>query len=721
MPDEIVDRDLLLKYKTRLEAELGAKSLPPSKIIYSKEYQDFRKEILSPHLSLYEKLCELFAKINIKPSKKRELELLEAIEMCHLQVSPAGVIGFSFITPIFFGLILSMIFWAISGAFFFVYFFMGISLILIGPLGKLPDFLATTWRLRASNQMILCVFYVVTYMRHTSNIELALDFAAEHLSPPLSLDLKKVLWDVETEKYSTVKESLEAYLKTWKTFNIEFIEAFHMIESSLYEGSEEKRLGALDKGLDLILDETYEKMLHYAHNLKSPITMLHMLGIILPILGLVILPLVVSFIPEIKWYHLATIYNLFLPLLVYFMGKKILATRPTGYGETDISEDNPQLKKYRNVLFTIGKTEVKINPLYISVFIFMVLFTIGILPIILHALHFPDIGWGKVDKTSSCGFSFCFLGYEEDRENPGQEIGPFGIGAGILSMSLTLAFGLSLGMYYKLKSQNIIKIREESRRLEEEFAGALFQLGNRLGDGIPTEMAVGRVAETMEGTTSGKFFELVSNNIRRIGMSVEEAIFNPKYGALTYFPSKVIESSMKVLTESVKKGPAVAAQALINVSKYIKEIHRVNERLKDLLADVISSMRSQIKFLAPVISGIVIGITAMITNILGKLGGQLGQFNTGQSNLGALKNIPNILGGRGIPAYYFQIMVGVYVVQIVWILTILTNGIENGSDNLNERYELGINLIRSTIMYIIVAGTVTLLFSIIANNILPKA
>ncbi|MBI4440036.1 hypothetical protein HY638_03625 [Candidatus Woesearchaeota archaeon] len=718
MPDEILDKSLLSKYKDRLEQELGAKNLQPGKSVVSKEYSDFREEILPRHLSIYEKLCDFCGRIfKIKPPKHREAELLEAIEMCHLKVTPTGVISFSIVAPILFGIILSLIFYSISGSFFFVYFFLIVAIFLIMPLGKLPDFLATTWRLKSSNQMVLCIFYVVTYMRHTSNIELALDFAAEHLTPPLSLDIKKVLWDIETEKYPSVKESLDAYLKTWKNYNLEFIEAFHMIESSLYEGTEEKRLAALDKGLDLILEETYEKMLHYAHNLKSPITMLHMLGIILPILGLVILPLVVSFIPEIQWYHLSTIYNLFLPILVYIMGKKILATRPTGYGDTDISEDNPQLKKYRNILFTIGKTEVKINPMYISIMVFLILMFIGFLPLLMHAADFPDMGWGRGDSNSPCGRNFCLLGFEKDED--GNVIGPYGLGAGLLSMGITLALGISLGLYFKLKSKNVIKIREESKRLEEEFAGALFQLGNRLGDGIPTEMAVGRVSETMEGTVSGKFFELVSNNIRRLGMSVEQAIFDEKYGALLYYPSRVIESSMKVLTESIKKGPSVAALALMNVSKYIKEIHRVNERLKDLLADVISSMKSQIKFLAPVISGIVIGITSMITNILGKLSGQLGSFgDTSGSNVPL--DLPNLLGGRGIPLFYFQIMVGVYVVQITYILTVLANGIENGSDSLNERYELGVNLIRSTFMYVFISGTVTVLFSIIASNILPN-
>ena len=59
---------------------------------------------------------------------------------------------------------------------------------------------------------------------------------------------------------------------------------------------------------------------------------------------------------------------------------------------------------------------------------------------------------------------------------------------------------------------------------------------------------------------------------------------------------------------------------LLNIARYIKEIHKVNERLKDLMADIISDMKNQIRFLAPVIAGIVVGITSMITFILGRLG-----------------------------------------------------------------------------------------------------
>jgi len=711
-------RDLVEAYKKQIEKELGTGTQYPK--ITSKEYQEFKKECMPRHLTLYEKLCNLSEKIlRIKPDKNKEETVIENIYIAHLKVTPSGVVSFSFLAPILTILFGSLISYLIFQSVFFIFFFFIIGVILIKPLRNLPDYIANSWRLKASNQMVLCIFYVVTYMRHTSNLENAIEFAADHLAAPLSLDLKKVLWDVETEKYESVKESLEIYLQTWKKWNFEFVEAFHLIESSLYEGSEERRLNSLDKSLDVILSETYEKMLHYAHNLQSPITMLHMLGIILPILGLVILPLVVSFMQGVQWYHIAALYNLALPVGVYYLGKNILSRRPTGYGQTDISEENPELKKYKNIIIRFGKFEFLINPIFFSIFIGSILFILGISPLIFHSLDFRDIGFGGEDLSSACGSAFCLLEYRENTKTQ-EIIGPYGLGATILSLLVTLAFGLGLGIFYRLRSKNIIKIRERSKKLELEFASALFQLGNRLGDGLPAEIAFSKVENVMEGTVSGSFFKLVGSNIRRLGMSVKQAIFDPVHGALVSFPSNLIESSMKVLVQSIKKGPVIAAQALTNVSRYIKEIHSVNERLRDLMADIISSMNSQIKFLTPAISGIVVGITSMVTTILGKLGTQLKNVTSGGGGATASTGLMEIFGDS-IPTYHFQIIVGLYVVQITYILTVLVNGIENGSDNVNEKYQLGNNLIRSTLLYCFISLVVIVIFNFVASQILTTS
>ncbi len=696
--------DLHMKYKQRIEQELGIK-LPKRE--GSKEYKQFRDEIKPTHHSFYEKACAFSeGLLKIKPDKSKQADLQESINIAHLNITPSGAASFGLLAPIAIMLFGSLISFAIFQSLFFVFFFLIMGVSLISQFGRLPILIANSWRLKASNQMVLCIFYVVTYMRHSSNLEGAIQFASEHLTPPLSLDLRKVLWDVETGKFSTVHESLDFYLEKWKKWNFEFIESFHLVESSLYEGAEAKRLETLDRALDVILSETYEKMLHYAHNLKSPITMLHMLGIILPILGLVILPLIVSFLAEIRWFHIAAIYNIALPLIVYYLGKSILSTRPTGYGDTDISEQNPELKKYKNILIKVGNQELKINPVFVSIFVGMVLLMLGLSPVILHAMN-PEF------DTVFMGGKFQLLGYKATTDTVK---GPYGLGASFLSVLVTISFGLAFGLYFKLKSSNVISIREKSKNLETEFASSIFQLGNRLGDGIPIEMAVGKVSSSMQGTLSGNFFQIVSSNIRRLGMDINQAIFDKRYGALVYFPSNIIESSMKVLTESIKKGPKVAANALMNISRYIKEIHKVNERLKDLMADIIASMTTQIKFMSPVIAGIVVGITSMVTFIIGKLTDKMQSVGSG-SDLGGV-GVATSLFTEGIPTYYFQIIVGIYVLQIVYILTILSHGISNGSDKLGENFEIGRNLIRSTLLYSFVAAAIMFIFNLIAATIL---
>ena len=427
----------------------------------------------------------------------------------------------------------------------------------------------------------------------------------------------------------------------------------------------------------------------------------------MPILGLVILPLAVNFMGGITWYHIALLYNFILPVVVFYMGKNILSQRPTGYGDTDISETNPELRKYRNLLFRFGKLEIKISPLIVALIVGGVIMFIGLTPLLLHALDSEfDLPVG----------SFKFLDYRVSREFPGKIIGPFGLGASVLSLAVPLSIGLGLGVYLNFGSKNVIKMRNSSKELEKEFASGLFQLGNRIADGLPVETSFGKVAEVMQGTKSSEFFQIVHENITKTGMSVKEAIFNKRNGAIIFFPSNIIRSSMEVMLQSAKKGPLICSQALINISQYIKEIHRVDERLRDLLAEIISSMKSQIGFLAPAIAGIVVGITSMVSTIISALSGEISSLTT-ELPAGAT-GFNMDLFGDGMPTYFFQIVVGVYVVQIVYILTVLANGIENGSDKLSERYMLGKNLIRTTVLYSLIAGIVMIMFNIVAIQIL---
>lgn len=699
----------------------------------SRDYERFRKELIPATASWYEKWCNFFESfLRLTPPPKLKNVLDEQIKVAHINVTSEGVYSFSFLLPIIliiisiFGFVVLPILFGSGISLFFFMVSIIVSFSLIIPLQRYPKYLSMSWRSKTTNQMVICVFYLVAYLRHTSNLERAIEFAAEHLDPPLSLDLDKVLWGVENEQYDSLNDALDDYLKSWKKYSEDFIDAIHLLQSSLLEGDEPRRLGLLDKALDVILDGTYEKMLHYAQNLKNPITTLHMLGVILPILGLVILPLAVSFMKGLSWIHLMVFYNFLLPVVVYFMSKSILSTRPSGYGDTDITH-NKNFSSKSKLTFNIFGFGINISPIIISLIVFFVISMIGFMPLFFYGISpEDDLCWdfknpsltgnlfcSDLSKDADCLRTYCAWDYREVENDNGETeiVGPFGAVSSVLSLFIPLGLGLSGGLYFRLKSKNVIKIRNDTKKLEKEFSTALFQLGNRLGDGLPAEIAIPKVAEIMGDTVSGQFFERVSMNMERLGMSLEDAIFDSNQGAVSIFPSKVIRSTMKVLTESIKKGPYIAAQAMDNVARYIKEIHRVDERLKDLLSDIISSMKQQINFLAPAISGVVIGITAMITSILGSLSAKASEFGEGDMGIQKAMNL-----GMGIPTYYFQLVVGIYVVQIVYVLTIMANSVENGEDKLGERNLLGINLIKSTLLYVSIAFVIMIVFLLIAGQ-----
>ena len=705
MPES--ESDILKKYRKKIKKYAAEESVSESELKeFSREYIKFREEALSETASTYENWCNSVENIiKISPPPKLLPKLQESIEFSHLNITPSGAASFAIsisIITLFLSVFLALIIYLLTGnlSWFLPLMLLILAIVIINPLTKIPIYIANNQRLKASNQMVLCILYVVMYMRHTSNLEHAIKFATEHIDPPLSLDLRKVFWNIETGKFSTIKESLDNYLERWREHNLEFINSFHLITSSLYEPSEERRITLLDKAMDVILEGTYDKMLRYAHELNNPITMLHMLGVVLPILGLVIFPLVGSFLGGlVKWYHLAFLYNIILPAIVFTFGISILSKRPTGYGESQISKE--LIKKRENIFF-------------LSVFIAAIFLILGFFPLIIHLINpGTDIKLGALFGN--------FLDYKEIANNM---YGPFGVGALLFSFFIPFAFALALGYYYRSKTKKLIQLRNETKSLETEFASSLFQLGNRIGDGIPTELAFSTVAKNMEGTPSGNFFRMVDLNIRQLGMSVKEAIFNEKTGAILSYPSSLVQSSMEVLLESSKKGPMVVATSLISISTYVDRIHKVNERIKDLLGEVISSMKSQISFLTPAIAGIVVGISSMIVNIIVQLGEKIQGFQLGEgaeltgaaASLGTITQLFNVKDI--IPGFFFQIVVGIYVVQSVYILTILENGIENGTDKVNEQYLLGKNLYKSVFLYIIIAAIVVVLFNILAQGIL---
>jgi len=627
----------------------------------SKDYRTFKEEELMKKPTIYEKLCKFSESLKIEPDKDMKKNMQRAIEFAHLNITPTGAFSLAVLTGItmaliaVFSLLLTMNFTLTISLFV-------LSIISIYGLSKYPMYLADEFRVNASQEIVLAVIYMVIYMRTSPNMEGAIKFAAQNLSGPLGYDFKKLLWDIEVRKYENIYYALEDYIEKWGG-NQEFIEAMHLIRTSM-EQPETRRHAMLDEAVNRILEGTKEKMKHYSQSLRMPVMIIYAIGIMLPILLLVMMPIVMLMLSEaVNPVLLTAVYDIVLPALIFVIIKRVLAYRPTSYYSPDISM-HPKYSPVGKIKINIGGSEKTIPLWPIGLFISLVLIIPGIFLVV---------------QTSS-EISFSSLAY---------------------SLLIVWGIGLGISSVFIIDSGMKTKIRNQVRKLQDEFSEALFQFGSRMALGSPMEKAMEETVKKTSDLTISELFKKALRNMKNGGLALEAALFDKKFGAIWDYPSKIIVNVMRIIFEATKKGIKNAALSAMSISRYLKEIHQIDEDLKEMLGETTSSMKFLGMFLAPLISGVTITMAAIMMMIFKELGASMANLQTA--------NVPGfsqtLIGGWGgvesmMPLGIFQLVVGIYTIEVCYLLSMLTNGIENGpGDKIGERDVAGWTLLIGLIIY----------------------
>ena len=655
---------------------------------YSLEYRIFKEEEeMEKRMNLYERLCKKFQFIEIVPGDETKKELEKAIEFLGWKIKPEEITTFATMTffILFFAISLPSLFLPLPPAIKILSIIIPVFIayyVYNYPLSKAAEI-----RVKCGKDLVLAVLYMIVYMKNNPNFEGAVRFAAVNLEGPLSKDLKQVLWKVEVGKYTNIEDALMDYLKKWKYYNKELIEAVHLIRQSMAEPSSERRDALLNKAIDLVLAETNEKMKKYARDLETPVTVLHAMGILLPVLGMIVFPLLSIFMGgAIK--NLATLlfigYDIILPVFIFFFLNQIFIKRPPTYTNIDLSQhpDYVPLGKFR-IKFMNKKWDI---PAYIPS---ILLFTILGLPLINFIIK-SDFFYKAHGNAVTMGISVLFI----------------------------VAIALSISLYFFLSCFQKKRLREEIMAMESEFEELMFALGSRLIDGAPIEVGIAKAEEDIKDLKISKFLAIVLKNMMQLSMTFKEAVFNKEYGALRYYPSKLISAIMKAIADAVDKGSVAAAVVMITISRYLRNIKTTQEKIDDLLSSVVSSLTFQGYVLIPAISGIVVSIAKIIMRILDAINEKFSQMNTtGISALGSMNPV-NFFAPSAIPSEILQIIVGIYVVEILILTAIFITKIRYGDDKIIEHDTIWKMVLIGTIAYIAVFALMLVIFMPVINSAL---
>ena len=585
-----------------------------------------------------------------------------------------------------------------------------VAVILIYYVQNYPLSAAKVEEMRALTYIPEIIGYMTMSMKLSPNLEKAVEFAAEHGRGKVADDFKKILWDVQLGIYLTVSEALDELAYKWGKFSEEFKQGLMMIRASVLEDTEAKRYVLLDKTMIRILDSVKEKMESYARNLSQPSIVLFYIGILLPLILIIILPVGSSFSnapmarPEIMF----ALYNVIIPLMAFAFARNLIKSRPPTYEAPKIPDNFIGLPKKGRM--RLGKKGA------MSIFAVVALvFIIGIsASYFLHLYGAPPIlpadgtaekvlerenklanwfapGGGKEAELIRSGVSAKDLAQTLKAEEqkyfmrPENDITPYNLIFGLL---ITISLCIAVNYYYS----NIYKrkIQQRIMDMESEFKDSLYIIASRMGENKPVEEAFKHAKEFLPNyKISQEVFGRIVDNINLLGMPLEGAIFDANYGALKDNPSAIIRSSMRLLVDSVGLGVNVAARTMMSLSMQLQNSEKVTKMLSLLVKDITTMMRTMSVYIAPVVLGITTSLQKVVILTLSAIAVETPVLPSGPIGAGAgfggfegftakglgLAMSPDAFAQMANPAQ-FVFIVALYVIELVFIMSYFTTRIE---------------------------------------------
>ncbi len=543
------------------------------------------------------------------------------------------------------------------------------------------------------------VNYLVMSMRLSPNLEKAVEFAAAHGRGKIAEDLKRVVWEVQLGNYASVEEGLDDLAYRWGDKSDDFKHALMLIRTSLMETDSNKRSDLLEKaGLD-VLEGSKEKMDLYARQLHQPTVYLYYFGILLPLMLAIILPIGSSFTGQniAKPEYLFLLYNVFIPIGIYLFGGNILGNRPPTYVPPDIPEDFPALPP---------KGKMKLFGSYVP----YATIAVAAFLIIASAGYFID--QSTINSIPSYSLKERLPGlphidwlYTEHN----QFISYFSLFGILIGVSVAASIYL-IGKYGARKA-----IQDDVRSMETEFKDALYVLASRLGENRPMEDALRHATDFLpKSRIANQIFKRILDNISSLGMTLDAAIFDPAFGAIKNYPSQVIRSGMRIMVDAVDLGVNVAAKSLVSLSMQIRNAQKIDEMLRKLLEDVTLMLGTMATFIAPVVLAVVAALQRMIVNSLAGSCAQQSEVPAQALQGSKFSGMGNILCKGGADAakanadpLTFTMIMGVYVLEVVVLLTYFNSQIEDTNNDLHTKISIASSLPIAAILFCATAYAVS--------------
>ncbi|MGC9553768.1 MAG: hypothetical protein ACP5EK_00460 [Thermoplasmatota archaeon] len=534
---------------------------------------------------------------------------------------------------------------------------LGLPLAALQVLSEYPKTRARSMRIHSLGDIPEVLSYVVMYLKLIPNLEDGLRFAARESHTSLGRDLRKLLWDLEVRVYRGIDDAVTTFARRWKAWSGHLQRALHLVRSAVREESEGQRIQTLDRSLDVVMDGTRNSMSSFARRLHQPTLVIYAIGVMVPLALIAMLPAASLVGLRLSVIQICLLYNILLPLGLGLYMRRVLLRRPATFSPPAIPPHHPG----------VAGVDRRLNALVAAL--------AGVI------LAFPGAAMLAMPRAT---LDLWLLDS--------------------LPPTLFLLWGITaaVALYCRRTYAAYSRVRDRVRSMEEEFGDSLYVIGKRIGEGKPAEEAFHHAGRTLAGSEMGEVFAHTSFNLVSLRTDLRGALFDDTYGSLQHVHSDRIRAVMGLLAEGVKKSHRAAGRAIVKIADHLKQLQDVERGIKNSLGTLTSSLQSTATVFAPLIAGVTLGITELIATVLGGT-------ETGSPPDAA------VLSGAGhfsydVQPHWFVLVVGVYLLQLVFLLVRFANGIDEGDDRVAYLHRLGQALPTAVVFFSLVTVLSMVLF-----------
>jgi hypothetical protein len=491
-----------------------------------------------------------------------------------------------------------------------------------------------------NEEMLRAVLRMTTFISMDTSIEYAFIETTNHLHGTLEKQFRQIKHDITRKQKMTLGEAMEPYIPIWNEINPVFVKSMRLLQTAALTAGEDR---------DKILSETVETMLlnystlgkRYAEELASNAQKLITVGILIPIMSLMLLPLLSIFLPQFTQpAMLAFVYIILFPTVTLLMA--------LNFGAKRIQVDTVRIQDAQEFR--------PINP----------------------AIMWLAIGIAVVFAIPSLLFVMQIQPGTADAES-----------LFALFMGWLIAFGIVAGVYIyaQIHTRRYKKLWEEVYEIEQDLPHLLQSFSTYLTLNIATENILSEVIDDYQK------FGFAEHPVVHAFKKIQHTLLTSKENLNDItereLPKLLPSRKVNQILTQILSFSEISQESSSKVAKMVREqtigIYKLDDYLKTMLAETVSLINITTTLLAPLLAAAAVIMSIAIVKSLVYISAQLSSIASAFGTTIAF-NIVDIT--KVVPPVFLEVIVGIFLVETILVMSFFSTVINTG----NDRYKLFQNL-----------------------------